>query len=177
MADDGDELLRHVLGEIQRRGGIGPVAIAEAIAHSDSFVAACPDDLTAAADLGSGGGLPGLVLAVRLPGLAFHLIERRATRADLLRFGVAALGLGGRVEVHGEDVASFAARGVPIDLVTARSFASSIITLRAAAAVLGPAGWVFVSDPPTPFPVRPADLTALSLSEVDAVGGIRRYRR
>ena len=83
-------VLRHVLTEIQRRGAIGRVSIDEAIAHADEYVAALPDDLHGGelVDLGSGGGLPGLVIVARRPDLRVTLVERRDKRADLLRFGV-----------------------------------------------------------------------------------------
>src|SRR5687768_12558803 len=119
MAEASDDALARVLSEIQRRGGVGSQPIAEAIAHSDRFVAACPSSARLGVDLGSGGGLPALVLAVRRPELTLHLLERRATRADLLRYGVSALGLDDRVTVHVAD----ARRPLPaaiglVDLVT-----------------------------------------------------------
>ena len=44
-------------------------------------------------DLGSGGGLPGLVFAGLAPGLAVHLLEPRRKRWVFLREAAAALGL------------------------------------------------------------------------------------
>lgn len=51
------------------------------------------------ADLGSGAGLPGLVLAVALPALEFHLVEPRARRARFLEQARMDLGLA-NVRVH-----------------------------------------------------------------------------
>jgi 16S rRNA (guanine527-N7)-methyltransferase len=51
-----------------------------------------------AADVGSGGGLPGLPLAICLPAISFTLIESRRKRASFLRHVTAELGLG-NVEV------------------------------------------------------------------------------
>lgn len=53
-------------------------------------------------DLGSGGGLPGVPLAVARPDIRFVLAERRANRADFLRIVVRSLRLG-NVEVHEGD--------------------------------------------------------------------------
>jgi 16S rRNA (guanine527-N7)-methyltransferase len=48
---------------------------------------------TAIADVGSGAGLPGIPLAIALPGARFTLIERMGRRAGFLRNCLAALGL------------------------------------------------------------------------------------
>lgn len=70
------------------------------------------------ADLGSGAGLPGLPLAILWPDTQIHLVERRASRADLIRRGVEAVGLenavvqqadAGRVELEVEMVVARAA--------------------------------------------------------------------
>lgn len=175
MSDD--IRLADVLADIRRRGGIGTQDVADAIAHSDRFVRACPADVTVGADLGSGGGLPALVLAVRRPYLELHLVERRATRADLLRFGVAALDLAGRVHVHAEDVERFRARKIPVDLVTARSFAALDVTLVAAAGVLGSAGWVLISAPPTAVTVVDEQLHSLGLRAELQLDGVLRFVR
>jgi len=57
------------------------------------------------ADLGSGAGLPGMVLAIVLPEVRFHLVEPRARRARFLAQARIELGLA-NVQVHcarGED--------------------------------------------------------------------------
>jgi 16S rRNA (guanine527-N7)-methyltransferase len=145
MADQ----LALILAEIQRRGGIGRGDVASAIAHSERFVAAAGQPRSIV-DLGSGGGLPGLVVAVRLEHARVALIERRSKRADLLRYGVRALGLGDRVRVCECDVAAFvAADADEIDLVTARSFGSPAQVLAAAAPLLRPGGMLLVSEPPS----------------------------
>lgn len=51
------------------------------------------------ADLGSGAGLPGMVLAIVLPEVRFHLVEPRARRARFLDQARIELGLS-NVEVH-----------------------------------------------------------------------------
>ena len=142
--------LRRVLGEIQRRGAIGRLDLGEAIEHADRYAAAVPSTARTAIDLGSGGGLPGLVIAVRCPELAATLVERRAKRADLLRYGVRALGIGARVTVLDADVAVLVddSDREPVDLVTARSFAPLPQVLEVARQLLTPAGACVVSTPP-----------------------------
>src|SRR5437867_12261122 len=46
------------------------------------------------ADLGSGGGLPGIPIAIARPDLLVHLVEGRARRAAFLELAVAHLGIG-----------------------------------------------------------------------------------
>jgi len=174
---DLDARLAAVLGEIQKRGGIGSQPIRDAIEHSDRFVGACPADAAVGVDLGSGGGLPALVIAVRRPELELHLVERRATRADLLRYGVTALGLDAQVHVHGTDVRTFAALGVVIDVVTARSFAALAATVSAAAELVRPGGVILVSASPAERPLCPALLDDLSVVDDGVQHGIHRYRR
>ena len=53
-----------------------------------------------AVDVGSGGGLPAIPLAVLAPGVAFDLFEPTAKKAAFLRMCVRTLGLGERVRVH-----------------------------------------------------------------------------
>jgi hypothetical protein len=114
-------VLHHVLTEIQRRGAIGRVSIDEAIAHAEQYVAALPDDLHGGelVDLGSGGGLPGLVIIARRPDFRVTLVERRDKRADLLRFGVRGLGATDRAEVVAAD-AELQKRAQPLRLLLSR---------------------------------------------------------
>jgi 16S rRNA (guanine527-N7)-methyltransferase len=53
------------------------------------------------ADVGSGGGLPGLPLAITSPERRFTLIESRVKRVAFLRHVIAALGLGNTSVAHG----------------------------------------------------------------------------
>ncbi len=148
-----DARLLSVLAEIQRRGGIGPTSLRDAVDHARRFVAALPPKAGRLADLGSGGGLPGLVVALDVPTLAVVLVERRAKRVDLLRYGARALEVETRVEVVAADVSAVAAdvladRRPAFDVVTARSFAPPAEVLRAAHPLLAPGGRLVVSSPP-----------------------------
>jgi 16S rRNA (guanine527-N7)-methyltransferase len=144
-----DDALVPALSAIQARGAIGVASIPGAIQHAEQFVRMVPRSAQTLADLGSGGGLPGLVIAVRCPDLRVVLVERRHTRADLLRRAVASLALGDRVTVVADDVKAVAERSPhSFDVVTARSFAAPAITARWAGALLRSGGVLIVSEPP-----------------------------
>lgn len=175
MADDE---LRRILAEIQRRGGIGPVDLDDAIAHAADFAAALPHDCVNVIDLGSGGGLPGLVVAVRRPELNLVLVERRAKRADLLRYAVRALGLE-RVTVTESDAQALAAGlSAPADAVTARSFAGPEVLIPLAARLVRSGGVLVVSDPPDRASRwTPEQLQSWGFAEDGHTGACRRLRR
>jgi len=148
MADDDAPLLA-ALAVMRERGVIGEASLTEAIAHSEHFVALVPPTARTLVDLGSGGGLPGLVIAWRCPRLHITLVERRQTRADLLHRAVAGLGLGDRVAVLTEDVRRLARSGARrFDVVTARSFADPASTLEVVTSLLAVGGTALVSEPP-----------------------------
>jgi 16S rRNA (guanine527-N7)-methyltransferase len=77
------------------------------------------------ADLGSGGGFPGLVLACALadtPGAQVHLVESKMKKAAFLR--EAAESTGAPAVVHAERIEDFVKHAPhPIDIVTARALA------------------------------------------------------
>lgn len=150
MSDDdspSDRPLLEALQAIQDRGPIGSVRLVDAVVHSDRFVQLIPADTRRLADLGSGGGLPGLVIGWRRPDIAVTLIERRTARADLLRRAVSALGLQ-HVVVVTADVAAVARSGERFDVVTARSFGSVEATADAVDGLLDKDGIGLISEPP-----------------------------
>jgi 16S rRNA (guanine527-N7)-methyltransferase len=95
-----------------------------------------------AVDLGSGGGIPGLVLAMARPGMSWTLVDSVGKKADALRSFVSALGLTGvqvlaeRAEAIGRDPAH---RGGH-DLVTARACAALPVVAELALPLLRKGG-------------------------------------
>ncbi|MEY4173817.1 MAG: putative ribosomal small subunit methyltransferase [Actinomycetota bacterium] len=175
-----DAALLHALALIQERGAIGETSLERAVAHADQYAARVPRAATDAVDLGSGGGLPGLVIAVRCPWLHLTLVERRTKRADLLRRAVSGLDLAERVAVVGDDVKKVAdARPASFDVVTARSFAAPTITLRWASTLLRAGGVLLVSEPPGDDPERwpTNELESRGLEDLGREQGIRTFRR
>jgi 16S rRNA G527 N7-methylase RsmG len=145
-----DTALLAALAVIQARGAIGERSLVGAVSHADRFVELIPEGGRSLVDLGSGGGLPALVIAWRRADVAVTMIERRATRADLLRRAVTSLGLGERTVVLNADVATVADKAPrTFDVATARSFADVATTARFIDLLLGSTGVGLVSEPPT----------------------------
>ncbi len=152
---DDDRALYDALASSQRLGILGDRPIAEVIEHADAFVEALADVRGVVVDLGSGGGVPGLVIAARRPDLHLILVDRRATRTDHLRRLVARLGWRDRVEVITADTRELTGRlDASADAAVARGFGPPEATLRAAAPLVRAGGLLVVSEPPTPDPTR-----------------------
>ena len=88
------------------------------------------------ADLGSGGGVPGIVLALRWASTDVALVESSSRRARFLRETVELLGVGDRVvvvEARAETAARDAGLREAFELVTARGFGPPAVTAEIAA--------------------------------------------
>ncbi|HMK93614.1 MAG TPA: RsmG family class I SAM-dependent methyltransferase [Thermoleophilia bacterium] len=101
------------------------------------------------ADLGTGGGLPGIPLALALPRLEVTLIEAVAKKCAFLDEAVAATGLGERVIVcrgRSEDLAQV---GAPLRarfaVVLAKAVGSLAVVVELAAPLLAPGGLLLAS--------------------------------
>lgn len=142
--------LLRVFGEAQRVGALGPVSPADVIDHSLGFVEALPADATTCADLGTGAGVPGLVIAIARPDLRLVLVDRRAKRTDVLQRAVTSLGLDGRVEVVCGDVDQLGRSTFrhSMDAVTCRGFGSPATTISLSTPWVRTGGVVIVSEPP-----------------------------
>ena len=86
-------------------------------------------------DVGSGAGLPGVVLGVRLPSCRVVLSERRRKRANFLTIVAGQLGLE-NLEVVAGDVAAL--RGLGADVVVAQAVGSFAEVVRITRGVAGP---------------------------------------
>ncbi len=148
MADDARLLA--ALAVIQARGAIGERSLVDAVAHADRFVELIPAGPRSVIDLGSGGGLPALVICWRRSDLHVTMVERRTTRADMLRRAVVSLELGDRATVVDADVDTVvAASPASFDVATARSFADLATTTRYVDALLASGGVALISEPPS----------------------------
>jgi 16S rRNA (guanine527-N7)-methyltransferase len=93
-------------------------------------------------DVGSGAGLPGLVLALAWSALEVDLVEPVGKKAAFLRQSVSELGLVGRVRVHGCRIQEVKLPRVP-DLAICRAFASLAEFVRLIAPLVAPSTRVF----------------------------------
>jgi 16S rRNA (guanine527-N7)-methyltransferase len=149
--------LRKVLLAARDAGFLGPGPIDRHLLHAQGFVDLARAQAPAVAnprvlDLGSGGGLPGLVVAQQCPTATLVLLEANQRRAQFLERAVRTCGLEDRVsvvqeraEIAGRDMAY---RGT-FDGVVVRSFGPPAVVAECAAPLLRVDGWLIVSEPPT----------------------------
>jgi 16S rRNA (guanine527-N7)-methyltransferase len=149
------ETLHLVLERARESGFLGPGPVDAHLRHSEGFAIAAEDALgrrpRSFADLGTGGGIPGLVLAMRWPEVPGALVEVGQRRAAFLRESVVELGLADRIDVleeRGETVGQLPPYREQLELVTARSFAAPSVTAEIAAGIVSIHGVVVVSEPP-----------------------------
>jgi 16S rRNA (guanine527-N7)-methyltransferase len=152
--------LKVVLLAARETGFLGPGPVARHLRHAQGFVdlakrqpqhSRTPRIL----DLGSGGGLPGLVMATEWPEATLVLLDANRRRVHFLERAVLSCGLQGRVqvvqqraEVSGRDP-DFRGR---FDGVVARSFGAPAVVAECAAPFLRRDGWMIVSEPPAETP-------------------------
>ncbi len=141
--------LRAALEEPARLGILG-ADIDAAIGHARHFAPALRP-ARRIVDLGSGSGMPGLVLAVDDAALAVVLLDASERRTDLLRRTVGRLGLADRAEVVCRPAEVFgrdpAQRGA-FDAVVARAFGPPAMVAECGAPLLRLGGQLLVSEPP-----------------------------
>ena len=100
---------------------LGPALWGRHIADSAQLLPLAPTIGGRWADLGSGPGLPGLVIAILAPHWHMTLVESRRLRCDFLRTAVAKLGLEAQVTVAQQRVEAH--REGRYDVISARAFA------------------------------------------------------
>jgi 16S rRNA (guanine527-N7)-methyltransferase len=145
--------LAEVFEAARRAGFLGPGPAAEQIAHAGGFAAALEAVGVGPAtflDLGSGAGLPGLVLAALWPAHSATLLDGSQRRTAFLRRTVVSLGWGSRVVVaegRAESLARDPELRAAFPLVVSRSFATPSVTAEIGGAFLEVGGALAVSEP------------------------------
>jgi 16S rRNA (guanine527-N7)-methyltransferase len=133
-------------------GFLGPGPIELHLAHASAMARCVGGPPARWVDLGSGGGVPGLILAAEWPGSSGLLVEVMGRRARFLRKVVRDCGWASRITVaegRAEAVAREADVRGNFDLATARSFGPPAVTAECATGFLRVGGYLLVSEPPS----------------------------
>ena len=144
-------VLLDVLEEGRGLGFLGPGPVSDHVVHALGFAEVVGGPPEAAVDLGSGGGVPGLVLAGQWPDTRFVLLDSGQRRAAFLGDAVGRLGWADRVSVvrlRAEEFGRLPEHRGRFDLVTARSFGPPAVTAECGAPLLRVGGLLVVSEPP-----------------------------
>ncbi|GAB3736868.1 16S rRNA (guanine(527)-N(7))-methyltransferase RsmG [Luteimonas pelagia] len=124
------------------------------------------------ADLGTGPGLPGIPLAIALPGLRVTLVESNGKKARFLREAVRTLGLG-NATVAESRIEALAAPGA-FDVLTARALATIPRILDLGGHLLAADGRLLAMKgqrPDEELAALPAGWRVESLQRLDVPGG------
>lgn len=142
-----------ILVEARARGLVGPGPVEPHLDHACGFAGVLGTVPDRVLDLGSGAGIPGLVLALCWSTAEITLLDSGQRRADFLAWAVDELGLAPRVQVlrsRAEDAGHQPTWRGGFDAVVARSFAPPAMTAECAAPFLVLGGTLVVSEPPRP---------------------------
>lgn len=173
-----EQAVERALAEARALGFLGPGPLDAHEASAQGFlevlgrVAPGADHLL---DLGSGGGVPGLLLAAALPATAWTLVDVHRRRTSFLARAVAVAPWRGRVAVvraPAEELAHDPAHRGVYDVVVSRSFGPPPATAECAVGLLRLGGHLLVAEPPTPAASRwPADRVAALGLRIEEIGG------
>lgn len=167
--------LEALLRDAQRVGLVGAGPVRAHVDHARAFAELFgdpPEGLLV--DLGSGAGLPGLVLAMEWPQSLWVLLDGRVRSAEFLAEAVERLRLADRVTVVGgraEVIAHDPVYRGAADVVVARSVAPPGAVAECAAGFLVAGGLLAVSEPPDGGVVRwdTAGLAHLGMGPVRSI--------
>lgn len=144
--------LQAVLEEARELGFLGPGPVDGHIEHAKGFLQAVGAELPRRViDLGSGAGLPGLVLAMAWPRIPVVLLDSSERRTLFLARAADELGISSHVVVaraRAEEAGRDPDWRARADLVVARSFGPPAVTAECAAPLLEVGGRLIVSEPP-----------------------------
>lgn len=140
-----------VLERSRSLGFLGPGSLRVQVDHARGFAAGLGSPPRRFLDLGSGGGVPGLVLALHWPESEVVLLDAAERRCAFLTEAAAALGCADRVAIvraRAEDAGRTAELRGRFDAVVARGFGPPPVTAECGAPFLVVGGRLVVSEPP-----------------------------
>jgi 16S rRNA (guanine527-N7)-methyltransferase len=181
-----------ILEDARGLGFIGPGPVERQVVHGRAFARVIEDWLGDASpltllDLGAGGGLPGLVIALVREDARLSLLDASLRRTRFLEEAVRKLDLENRIRVvrgRAEEVGRQPELREAFPVVVARGFGPPAVTAECASPLLALGGTLVVSEPPPAAsgledgdssdlsaPRRPGGLVAPRRAE--ALGGSR----
>ncbi len=147
-----DERLLSILVRSQDQGFLGPGDLFTHVEHARAHAEAAQPELGQRwCDLGTGGGVPGLLMALEQPGVEFVLLDRSQSRIDFLDTVIGDLDIGDRVTLALGDAAELAHRPehrYAYDGVVSRAFGPPAAVAECSVGLLRPGGRLVVSEPP-----------------------------
>ena len=151
MTSASESALDTVLERSRSLRFIGPGSVRVHAEHALGFAAGLDRAPVRFLDLGSGGGVPGLVLAGLWADSEAVLLDASAKRCAFLADAIDELGYTGRVTVaraRAEDAGRREDLRAAFDLVVSRGFGPPPVTAECGAPFLGVDGTLVVSEPP-----------------------------
>jgi 16S rRNA (guanine527-N7)-methyltransferase len=124
-------------------------------------------------DVGSGGGLPGVVLAIVCPHLTVHCVDTVAKKAAFVQQVAASLKLPNLRGIHARVESLKADAGQGYDVVCSRAFASLLdFTTWSRAALKSDAVWMAMKGkhPADELAVLPADVAVFHVEQLQVPG-------
>lgn len=108
MTDPWIERLEQAWEPARAAGALGSASVEDLVAHTAGYVSAVCAVLGCSAgevggvgvDVGSGAGIPGVLLALQLPATEWRLVDGNERRCDFARRAARAAGVADRVTVH-----------------------------------------------------------------------------
>jgi 16S rRNA (guanine527-N7)-methyltransferase len=172
LAPDLRRRLTVQLEDARRRGMLGPGPVDVHLDHAEAMAAAVGGNFRGRfLDLGSGAGVPGVILVALWPAATGVLLEARKRRCSFLEAAVSELGLSDRASVacgRAEELARQPDFRGAFDLVVARGFGPPAATAECAVGFLGAGGRLAVSEPPGE--ADPKRWPAAGLAELGLLG-------
>jgi len=172
LAPDLRRRLRVQLEDARRRGMLGPGPVDVHLDHAEAIAAAVGGNFRGRfLDLGSGAGVPGVILIALWPAATGVLLEARKRRCAFLEAAVSGLGLSDRASVacgRAEELARQRDFRGAFDLVVARGFGPPAATAECAVGFMGAGGRLVVSEPPGE--ADPKRWPAAGLAELGLLG-------
>jgi 16S rRNA (guanine527-N7)-methyltransferase len=180
-----DPVLREALARSFDLGFLGSMPIEDQIDHALGFVSVIETRLArtpeSVIDLGTGGGVPGLVLGSCWPDARVVLMDASERRTQFLAETLEQWPTSGGIEVvrgRAEELGHRPDLREQFEAVTSRSFGIPALTAECGSSFLTVGGWMVVSEPPDAAPQLrwpAAGLDSVGLEPVETTRVAGRY--